>query len=101
MTSAGGSGSRRTNKRQAILDGTERLMLSDGYGAITYRSVATAAGVTPGLVQYYFPSLGDLFIAVLRQSTDRLVDRLSGAAGAAQSLRAVWAYVNNPAEPPC
>ena len=96
MTSAGGSGSRRTDKRQAILDGTERLMLSDGYGAITYRSVATAAGVTAGLVQYYFPSLEELFIAVLRESTDRLVERLTGAAGAAQPLRAVWAYVNNP-----
>jgi hypothetical protein len=38
-----------------------------------------------------------LFIAVLRQSTERLVDRLTGAAGAAQPLRAVWAYASNPA----
>jgi hypothetical protein len=44
MAAAVGSGSRRTSKRQSILDGTENLMLSDGYGAVTFRSVATAAG---------------------------------------------------------
>ena len=96
MASAGGSGSRKTSKRQAILDGTEKLLLSDGYGAVTYRSVATAADVTPGLVQYYFPSLDDLFVELLVQSTDRLVDRLNSAKASAQPLRAVWAYATHP-----
>lgn len=95
MASKGGSGSRNTDKRQAILEGTERLMLAAGYGAVTYRSAATAADVTPGLVQYYFPTLNDLFVAVLRESTDRLLDRLTGATGAAQPLREVWAYASN------
>ena len=44
------------SKRQAILEGAQRLMVAEGYGAITYRGVATAADVAPGLVQYYFPS---------------------------------------------
>jgi len=95
MASAG-SGSRRTTKRQAILDGTAHIMLTDGYGAVTYRSVATAAGVAPGLVQYYFPSLDELFIAVLRENTDRLITNLTGATDSDQPLRAVWAYANNP-----
>jgi AcrR family transcriptional regulator len=96
MSSAGRSGSRRTDKRQAILDGTEHIMLTDGYGAVTFRGVATAAGVTPGLVQYYFPSLDELFIAVLRENTDRLITNLSDATNSDQPLRAVWAYANNP-----
>lgn len=96
MASAGRSGSRRTNKRQAILDGTQRLMLTDGYGAVTFRSVATAAGVAPGLVQYYFPSLDDLFIAVLRENTDRLITDLTDATDTEQPLRAVWVYASDP-----
>lgn len=71
-------------------------MLGDGYGAVTYRSVATAAGVAPGLVQYYFPSLDELFIAVLRENTDRLITNLTDATDSDQPLRAVWAYANNP-----
>jgi AcrR family transcriptional regulator len=95
MAQDGSSGSRNTDKRQAILEGAERLMLTTGYAAITYRSAATAAAVTPGLVQYYFPTLNDLFVAVLRESTDRLLNRLTGAAGASQPLRDVWAYATD------
>jgi AcrR family transcriptional regulator len=96
MAPAGRSGSRNTDKRQAILDGTQRLMLTEGYGAVTFRSVATAAGVAPGLVQYYFPSLDDLFIAVLREATDRLIADLTHATDSEQPLRAVWVYASDP-----
>ena len=96
MSTDGGSGSRRTSKRQAILAGTEQIMLTEGYGAVTFRSVATAAGVAPGLVQYYFPSLDDLFIAVLREATDHLIVDLTEATASGQPLRTVWAYANNP-----
>lgn len=89
------SGARRTEKRAAILRGTEELMLEAGYGAITYRSVATKAGVAAGLVQYYYPSLDDLFIAVLRESTDRVIDRLTEATRSEAPLRAVWQYASN------
>jgi AcrR family transcriptional regulator len=96
MAATGRSGSRRTTKRQAILDGTEQIMLTEGYGTVTYRSVATAAGVAPGLVQYYFPTLEDLFSAVLRGATDRLIADLTDATNSEQPLRAVWAYASNP-----
>jgi AcrR family transcriptional regulator len=72
-------------------------MVQDGYAAVTYRAVATQAGVTPGLVQYYFPSLDELFIEVLRRGTDRILDRLAEASKAEQPLRAAWEYANNPA----
>jgi AcrR family transcriptional regulator len=91
MTATSGTGTRRTSKRQSIINGTEGLMIAEGYGAVTFRSAATAAGVVPGLVQYYFPTLGDLFLAVLRQATDRLVGELAEATLKEQPLRAVWA----------
>jgi AcrR family transcriptional regulator len=95
MASSGGAGARRTQKLLAILDATERIMLNDGYAAVTFRSVAAAADVAPGLVQYYFPSVDELFTAVLRQSTDRLVAELGAAARSDHPLRAVWAYADD------
>lgn len=93
MTS--GSGSRRSAKLQGILAATETLMLDQGYGAITFRSVANAAGVAAGLVQYYFPSLDELFVTVLRSATDRLITDLQAATESDQPLRGAWAYANN------
>jgi AcrR family transcriptional regulator len=90
-----GVGSRRSENLDAIMQGTLDLMLEEGYAAVTYRSVATRAGVTPGLVQYYFASLDDLFIAVLRRGTDEIVERLSELAAAQQPLRAMWDYASN------
>ena len=92
MTSAG---ARRTEKLQAILAATERLMLDEGYGSVTYRSVAAKAGVAAGLVQYYFPSLDDLFVAVLRQGTDRVIEGLEAASRSERPLRSLWEYANN------
>jgi AcrR family transcriptional regulator len=93
----GGSGSRRTSKRQAIVTAVEHVIVEEGYGAVTFRSVASAAGVAPGLVQYYFPSLEDLFVTVLRESTDRLIVNLSHATTTGQPLRTIWAYASDPA----
>jgi len=93
--SPGRAGARRTQKLQAILKATERLMLDEGYAAVTFRSVAAAADVAAGLVQYYFPSVDELFTAVLRQSTDRIVAELVAATRSDHPLRAVWAYAND------
>jgi len=92
MTSAG---ARRTEKLQAIMAGAEQLIADEGYGAVTFRSVAAKAGVAAGLVQYYFPSLEDLFVAVLRRTTDRVIENLERASRSDRPLRAIWAYANN------
>lgn len=64
-------GSESSQTRDRLLDCVERLMLGKGYAAVTYRVVASEAEVTPGLVQYYFPTLDDLFVAAIRRYTDR------------------------------
>jgi len=72
-------------------------MLSEGYAAVTYRNVASRAGVTSGLVQYYFPTLDDLFIALVRDRTERGLKGLVKDLRTGQPLRAVWKYANNKA----
>jgi AcrR family transcriptional regulator len=89
-------GSPTSKTRALIVQSTARLMLDEGYAAVTYRSVAAQAGVTAGLVQYYFPTLDALFVAVLRQLTEGLVEQLEEAFQAGQPLRSVWDYASNP-----
>jgi AcrR family transcriptional regulator len=89
-------GSATSKTRAAIVESTEQQMLEEGYASVTYRSVAARAGVTAGLVQYYFPTLDDLFLAVLRHGTDRIVDDIPRVFDTDQPLRAIWKYVSHP-----
>jgi AcrR family transcriptional regulator len=75
-----------------LLDSTERLMLDEGYASVTYRHVAAKSGVTAGLVQYYFPTLDDLFIALLERRSTRNLERFSELLEAHEEgpLRAIW-----------
>jgi TetR/AcrR family transcriptional regulator, transcriptional repressor for nem operon len=87
-------GAENSKKRDEILDCIERLMLREGYAAVTYRAVAAKAGVTAGLVQYYFPTLDDLFIAAIRRRSTQNFERLARALETRpdEPLRVLWEY---------
>ena len=83
-----------SKKRDELLDCVERIMLRAGYAAVTYRAVAAKADVTPGLVQYYFPTLDDLFIAAIRRRSEQNLERLAAALKSRpdEPLRVLWEY---------
>lgn len=84
-------GTETSKTRDLLLDAVLHLMRSSGYAAVTYRAVAAQAGVTPGLVQYYFPTQDDLFIATIRRGSDESVERLrADLAEADNPLRVIW-----------
>ncbi|MEE6140185.1 TetR/AcrR family transcriptional regulator [Mycobacterium sp. 050128] len=87
-------GAETSKTRDVLLDCVETLMLEEGYASVTYRVLATRAGVTPSLVQYYFPSLDDIFVAAIRRYSERnlafLAETLERRAD--DPLRAVWEY---------
>jgi AcrR family transcriptional regulator len=87
-------GSETSKKRDELLDCVERLMVTKGYAAVTYRAVAAKAGVTAGLVQYYFPSLDELFTAAIRRRSGQNLERLQAALEARpeEPLRVLWEY---------
>lgn len=76
--------------RTAILDGAQALMIDDGYAAVTARRVAAAAGVKPALVQYYFPTMDDLLLAVYRRAADQVGERQAAALASDRPLHALW-----------
>jgi AcrR family transcriptional regulator len=59
----------------ALLDAAERLLVEQGYGAVTTRKVAERAGVNHGLVHYYFGSMEEVMVQVLERFTARLIER--------------------------
>ncbi|MGE2717184.1 TetR/AcrR family transcriptional regulator [Mycolicibacterium litorale] len=85
------SGSRAdSGARRALLQATAQIMLEEGYAAATSRRVAARAGVKPALVHYYFPSMDELYVAVLRAGADQNLARQRDAAGGAEPLHEMW-----------
>ena len=72
-------GAESSKTRGVILDCVERLLLDEGHAGVSYRVLAAKAGVTPSLVQYYFPTLDSLFVAMVRRLIERDVDRWNDA----------------------
>jgi AcrR family transcriptional regulator len=65
-------------------------MLDEGYAAATSRRVAAKAGVKPALVHYYFPSMDDLFLAVLRAGAETNLALQREAVADDRPLHALW-----------
>lgn len=83
-------GAETSETRGVLLDVAERLMLTEGYAAVGVRRVAREAGVTPALIHYYFRSLDDLFLALLRRNVDRGLESLRQIATSDRPLHALW-----------
>jgi AcrR family transcriptional regulator len=73
-----------------LLDATERIMLDEGYAAVSTRRVAAEAGTDKALVHYYFGTMDDLFIALFRRSAERGATRLVEALASPQPLWGLW-----------
>jgi AcrR family transcriptional regulator len=81
---------RREATREALIEATAQIMLDEGYAAATSRRVAAKAGVKAALVHYYFPSMDDLFVAVLRDKAEVNLARQREAIAEARPLHALW-----------
>jgi AcrR family transcriptional regulator len=80
----------REATREALIEATAQIMLDEGYAAATSRRVAAKAGVKPALVHYYFPSMDDLFVAVLRDKAETGLQRQRQAMAETEPLHALW-----------
>ena len=81
---------RREATREALIEATAQIMLDDGYAAATSRRVAAKAGIKSALVHYYFPSMDDLFVAVLRDKAEDNLAKQRQAIADPQPLHALW-----------
>ena len=81
--------------RNAILDAAERLMVEEGYAAVTSRRVAALAGVNSALVHYYFDTMDGLFVALFRRGADRSFARLDAVLSSDRPLRSFWEFIHD------
>lgn len=84
--------SRSSNEgaRGKLIEATARIMREEGYAAATSRRVAARAGVKQALVYYYFPTMDDLFVAVLRAGADVALTRMRALLAEDDPLQALW-----------
>ncbi|MEV6341101.1 TetR/AcrR family transcriptional regulator [Nocardia vinacea] len=76
--------------RDRLMEATAQIMREEGYAAATSRRVAAKAGVKPALVYYYFPTMDDLFVDVLRTGAERELARVRRVLTDEDPLRALW-----------
>ena len=76
--------------RHRLIEATAKLMRDEGYAAATSRRVAAEAGVKQALVYYYFPTMDDLFVEVLRAGADSSLQKMRAALTDDDPLRALW-----------
>ncbi|WP_077529655.1 TetR/AcrR family transcriptional regulator [Vreelandella utahensis] len=70
---------RKEATRQRILDITQQLVASGGFGAASVARVAEESGVAIGSVYRHFDSKSDLFAEVFRHATEVEVNRVGEA----------------------
>jgi AcrR family transcriptional regulator len=76
--------------RRRLLDATAQIMRDEGYAAATSRRVAALAGVKPALVYYYFDTMDELFLALLRAGAEVSLNEMRQALTDDDPLRALW-----------
>jgi AcrR family transcriptional regulator len=83
-------GTEDSKTRALLVDAAEQILVAEGHAAVTSRRVAARAGLKPQLVHYYFRTMDDLFLEVLRRRADHQLDRFRRAVAADPSLRNLW-----------
>ncbi|MGX9789644.1 TetR/AcrR family transcriptional regulator [Mycobacterium sp. MMS18-G62] len=82
--------------RRRLIEATAQIMHDEGYAAATSRRVAAKAGIRQPLVHYYFPTMDDLFLAVLHAGADSALDQMRAALTDNDPLRALWTLNSDP-----
>lgn len=81
--------------RKLILDAAEKVMLEEGYAAVSSRRVAQDIGVNGATVHYYYPTTDDLFIALHERMTDQQLVELQAVLAQPEPLQALWDFQSN------
>jgi TetR/AcrR family transcriptional regulator, regulator of autoinduction and epiphytic fitness len=78
--------------RTSILDATERLMVAEGYAAVSTRRIAQELGLNAATIHYYYPTTDDLFIALHRRMTERQLAEFEAVLSSENPLEEFWRF---------
>ncbi len=89
-------GASDSKSRTKLLDAAEKLLLAEGYAAVTSRRVAAEAGLKPQLVHYYFRTMDDLYVEVFRRRAEENLERVERGLRENASLADLWRFNADP-----
>ncbi|MEU4311470.1 helix-turn-helix domain-containing protein [Nocardia sp. NPDC024068] len=92
MSSPRRLGAPDAKNRGVLMDAAERLMMEQGWAAVTSRRIAEYAGLKPQLVHYYFRSMDDLFLDMFRRRADQGLEALAQVLKSDRPLHALWKF---------
>jgi AcrR family transcriptional regulator len=73
-----------------MVDAAERILIEEGYAALTSRRVAERIGVKQRLVYYYFHTMDDLIVATFRAGCAKELERLETALAGKDPVGEMW-----------
>ena len=76
---------RRAERRLDILEAARGVAVREGAAGTTLRAIATAAGMEPTAVLYYFDGLGEIVEELVFSASDRFIATITNAVAAATS----------------
>lgn len=85
-----------SKQRTVLMDAAEAILCDEGYIGISARAVANKAGLTKQLLYYYYRTMDDLILAVVRRINERRLERFEGAIASSEPLKMLWALNSNP-----
>ena len=84
--------------RAALVDAAEELIRDEGYPAVTARNLADKVDLKRQIVHYYFKTMDEVFIAVIRKNAERMRAQLEGAMASNEPLRTLQELNRDPAQ---
>lgn len=82
--------------REQFIDAAIEILRSEGYPGLSARQVAAKAGLKTQLLYYYFLTMDDLILAVVRRVNDRRLQRFKDVMAMPQPLQALWEMMRDP-----
>jgi AcrR family transcriptional regulator len=81
------------DRREQLLDVTKRLVVEEGFHAVSIEAVAREAGISRPIVYGHFSDLPGLLDALVERETNRALEQLDPVLPPADMLRALEAYL--------
>lgn len=86
----------KKDKGQQLVDAALRVMSEKGYDKATIKDIANEAGITHGLVHYYFSNKQDILTSVLMETSKRYTQEMRNLRANVASGQLTGAALNEP-----
>lgn len=82
--------------RQRLIEAAEDIIREQGHGALTSRTLAERLSLKRQILHYYFESMDELLVLMVRSNLEKTLAALDEAARSDDPLQAIWRLSNDP-----